>query len=253
MTNKKISQLTGATTPLTGTEELAIVQDGQTVKATTQDVADLGNGGGSVFAALINPTVTIADILNALEGPSIPDSATDNYTKTIPLGFSPTTALCVLLADSLAPNATIMKGPAFTYGVSTSGIVEQESIIDVQRETVIRILVNNNYQDAKRAQSNFNSFSEFNQFTEVDENGIAVPGGNALSYVEMSNTLIGRYNGAFGPGSIGRSSINNYAQDNSILKSAYISGSNLVLLLKKTSATTGEMWTNLKFRVYDLS
>ena len=41
MANKKISQLTGATTPLTGTEELAIVQSGQTVKATAQDVADL--------------------------------------------------------------------------------------------------------------------------------------------------------------------------------------------------------------------
>lgn len=42
--DKKISQLTGATTPLTGTEELAIVQGGSTVKATAQDVADLAGG-----------------------------------------------------------------------------------------------------------------------------------------------------------------------------------------------------------------
>lgn len=41
MADKKISQLTGATTPLTGTEELAIVQGGSTVKATAQDIADL--------------------------------------------------------------------------------------------------------------------------------------------------------------------------------------------------------------------
>lgn len=41
MADKKISQLIGATTPLTGTEELAIVQSGLTVKATAQDVADL--------------------------------------------------------------------------------------------------------------------------------------------------------------------------------------------------------------------
>jgi hypothetical protein len=39
--DKKISQLTAASTPLTGTEELAIVQSGSTVKATAQDVADL--------------------------------------------------------------------------------------------------------------------------------------------------------------------------------------------------------------------
>jgi hypothetical protein len=41
MSDKKISQLTAASTPLTGTEELAIVQSGSTVKATAQDVADL--------------------------------------------------------------------------------------------------------------------------------------------------------------------------------------------------------------------
>jgi len=45
MADKKISQLSGATTPLTGTEELAIVQGGSTVKATAQDIADLGGGG----------------------------------------------------------------------------------------------------------------------------------------------------------------------------------------------------------------
>lgn len=44
MSDKKISQLTAATTPLTGTEELAIVQGGSTVKATAQDVADLAGG-----------------------------------------------------------------------------------------------------------------------------------------------------------------------------------------------------------------
>jgi len=41
MADKKISQLTSASTPLTGSEELAIVQSGSTVKATAQDVADL--------------------------------------------------------------------------------------------------------------------------------------------------------------------------------------------------------------------
>ena len=41
MTAKKISELTAATTPLAGTESLALVQSGTTKKATAQDVADL--------------------------------------------------------------------------------------------------------------------------------------------------------------------------------------------------------------------
>ena len=53
MANKKISQLTGASTPLTGTEELAIVQGGQTLKATAQDIADLGGASYKVYTAKV--------------------------------------------------------------------------------------------------------------------------------------------------------------------------------------------------------
>lgn len=41
MADKKISQLTAATTPLAGTETLPIVQGGQTVKASAQSIANL--------------------------------------------------------------------------------------------------------------------------------------------------------------------------------------------------------------------
>jgi hypothetical protein len=44
MANKKISQLTAAAA-LTGTELLPIVQGGETVQTTAQDIADLGGGG----------------------------------------------------------------------------------------------------------------------------------------------------------------------------------------------------------------
>lgn len=43
MPNVKISDLSAASTPLSGTEELPIVQSGTTVKATAQDVADLAS------------------------------------------------------------------------------------------------------------------------------------------------------------------------------------------------------------------
>lgn len=51
MAEIKISQLSSGTT-LDGTEVVPIVQGGTTVKITTQDIADLGGGGG----ASVNPT-----------------------------------------------------------------------------------------------------------------------------------------------------------------------------------------------------
>lgn len=53
MPNVKISDLSSASTPLTGAEEFPLVQSGTTYKATTQDVADLAlssaveNAGGT--------------------------------------------------------------------------------------------------------------------------------------------------------------------------------------------------------------
>jgi len=41
MADKKISQLTSSTTPLTGVEEIALVQNGVTKKATVQDIVDV--------------------------------------------------------------------------------------------------------------------------------------------------------------------------------------------------------------------
>jgi hypothetical protein len=45
MADKKISQLTGSTLPLSGTEQLPLVQGGVTLKATAQDIANLAGGG----------------------------------------------------------------------------------------------------------------------------------------------------------------------------------------------------------------
>ena len=48
MAEVKISELTSATTPLAGTETVPIVQGGVTKQVTTQDIADLGGGGGGL-------------------------------------------------------------------------------------------------------------------------------------------------------------------------------------------------------------
>ena len=51
--DKKISQLTSATTPLTGTEELAIVQGGVTKKVAASDL------GGGIDVELIQRTIGV--------------------------------------------------------------------------------------------------------------------------------------------------------------------------------------------------
>ena len=86
MANKKISQLTSATTPLTGTEELAIVQGGSTVKATAQDVADLAAGlPYKSYVAIIsqsgtsNPTVS-AVLENTIGTMTVTRSGVGTYT-----------------------------------------------------------------------------------------------------------------------------------------------------------------------------
>jgi hypothetical protein len=74
MADKKISELTGAGT-LTGTEEVPIVQGGVTVKATTQDIADLGGGGS--FDPSVDEVGTIT-----------PTNAPIDTGQTVEEGFS---------------------------------------------------------------------------------------------------------------------------------------------------------------------
>lgn len=78
--DKKISQLTAATTPLTGAEELAIVQSGVTKKTTIEDVkgykvytALLTQSGGSVPQSISSGALT-QGVTYYIDGP---DQETD--------------------------------------------------------------------------------------------------------------------------------------------------------------------------------
>lgn len=68
MAKIKISELDPAAA-LDGTEEIPIVQDGETVKTTAQDIADLGGGGASYlkYVALLSQTGTDAPVATVLE------------------------------------------------------------------------------------------------------------------------------------------------------------------------------------------
>lgn len=86
MANKKISQLTGASTPLTGTEELAIVQGGQTLKATAQDIADLGGASYKVYTAEVAMSDGSATVFENTLGATITWTATSGQISTGTVG-----------------------------------------------------------------------------------------------------------------------------------------------------------------------
>ena len=112
MSDSKISDLS-TSTALTGTEEVAIVQGGNTVKTTAQDIADLSTGGGS--------TVFTIDLIDALtvtfyapEALSI-DSVTDIVN-------SPTTTILVG-GSAYTLGAAITAGQSINITVSTNAVV----------------------------------------------------------------------------------------------------------------------------------
>ena len=94
MPDKKISQLTNASLPLAGTEEVALVQGGQTLKATTQDIADLaGGGGGGIFISG--------------GGTDVPKSASYVTTPTIHGGTPGATLMTVNIFYTLTANSVV--------------------------------------------------------------------------------------------------------------------------------------------------
>jgi hypothetical protein len=95
MADKKISQLTAATTPLGGTEVLPIVQSGATVKATVANIVGAGTSPGSFTTA------------TASAGMFAPFAFAGNANNSF---------------NAYATNAAINYGGVFTGGLDGSGI-----------------------------------------------------------------------------------------------------------------------------------
>lgn len=133
MADKKISQLTAASTPLAGTEVLPIVQSSATVKvavsdltasrdvstksitaiaAATQDAVKLAGraGGTSSYIATITPTT-----LSASRTVTLPDASTTVPVASQVLTFSgPTAARTITLPDASFTAARIDAAQSFT-------------------------------------------------------------------------------------------------------------------------------------------
>lgn len=199
----------------------------------------------SMISTLANKETV--DIVDAIEGTSIPDDATESYTKTIPLSFeSPTLLYVAVQAHSIGVTSAGQVLP-ITLGITNAGGNLNSSNPGDMNSTV-RFIVTPDYTEARLSGALVISGSY------VNELGQAIPATiEAPTYQQQNNILFGVYFAtAKGIGYDSTSGVD--FQTNSVLKSAYIdSENNLVLLLKKRASTTSATWTSLKLNVYNIS
>jgi hypothetical protein len=88
-----------ATTPLDGTETLSIVQDGVTVDATTQDIADLASAGGGDVVGPASATDSAVALYDGITGKLLKDGSTIAQIKQIEQN-SQSAAYTLVLADA---------------------------------------------------------------------------------------------------------------------------------------------------------
>ena len=217
------------------------------------DGSEVTPGGGGFDPS--NVEIVEVNVIDALEGTSIPDSPSASYIKTISLGFNtiPTKVLAIISTGSL-PSLNYYNGEPYTYGVSSNGI--DTGNIPQSNPTLFdskaRLLVTTDYTQTKRTQQYSMAGGEIN------ETGNGFPDYNILSYTQFP-TLFGVY--AFANVGVGYTSSSSVTtQTHSVIKSAYLSGNNLVIMFKKMTPTSNETFSNgvfnnpgIAFRVYKLA
>lgn len=112
MADKRISDLTAATTPLAGTEELPIVQGGVTTKTTAQDIADLAGGGGGGIFGIADATGTYtyySDLSSAIT------AATSGDVIVLFTNYTETASVVVTLKDGVNIN---LNGHTYEYSTA---------------------------------------------------------------------------------------------------------------------------------------
>jgi hypothetical protein len=132
MADKKISALTGASTPLAGTEVLPIVQSGATVKVAVSDLtagrtvgmASLGVGTAATATRLVNIASTAGVAPLVAVGPNgyllIDNSGggTNIYSSNVAHVFEGVSGGNVLTLDCVTKNISVTSG---NIAISTSG------------------------------------------------------------------------------------------------------------------------------------
>lgn len=143
MANQKISSLTAATLPLSGTESVPVVQSGTTRKASIDDILSPASGKGINFAAAGGDTLTIYD-----EGTWSPDqgpglsvtgafSSNGTYTRIGRFVFVSgsvigATSISVSAVGQICTNLPFTKaGPSIATGTAFDSTLTSKSILAV--------------------------------------------------------------------------------------------------------------------------
>lgn len=119
MANEKISQMASATTPLSGTELVEVVQGGTNKKTTAQDIADLG-GGGSV---------------SSVTGPSVDDTDPSNPIVRLTDNRTVTGAAAILQSDN-EKLIYFNSGSPFNFTIDQLTVDSQVSFVNIGAGTV---------------------------------------------------------------------------------------------------------------------
>ena len=191
------------------------------------------------------PNGNIYCFCDALEGSSVPDGASDTYTKTYNLSADIPWGYVIITANSGQPNDNITTSSLAirsTYfgeltASFTNGGASPLTTNVLDQFMKIAFYVNHNYTDAKTLYSVTDSNRDRN------EDGSSRPNTFLKTYTQLGNTLVGYYGGISNVGVIQR-------QASSVLKSAWLDGQNLVMSFKKFASTSGATFNNDKFCVF---
>jgi hypothetical protein len=193
----------------------------------------------------------------ATEGTSIPDGASDTFTKTYNLTRSyPTGAVVQALNNEGGMALNLLANPKlarviteFPHLSCTSDYIAQYSNVSFfgylagsdALGVALLIYVNNDYTQAVKLFANSSTTS----YGPLDDSGNLLYNyqGSAYgkNYTQLNNILAGYYSGPFSKASffIAKDGSNNVAPF--ILQSAYLDGSSLKFLFKKAGATSSSV------------
>lgn len=129
----RISDLTAATTPLDGTEIVELEQGGNSRRCTTQDIADLGGGGGGAVSSVNGDTGAV--IVPVPIGIACSDETTALTTGTAKATFRMPFAMT--LTAVRASVTTAPTGSVLTVDINENGasILSTKITIDATEKT----------------------------------------------------------------------------------------------------------------------
>lgn len=191
------------------------------------------------------PNGNIYCFCDALEGNAVPDGASATYTKTYNLSANIPWGYVLFASNTGQPNDNVVTSnlairstyfgeltASYSTGSGSPGTI---NVLDLFSR--LALYVTSDYTNARTIQS----VTDVNR--DKNEDGSTRPTSFLKTYTQLGNTLIGYYSGLGNIGYVQR-------QASSVLKSAYLSGTNLVMDFKKYASTSSVTFNHDQFCVF---